>query len=385
MTDSYAKLYNALPLINEARDIFSANDHIIPQFWPLLRTFEGKFGVCLVHRHCTVLDEERMVADGPVTEPLVTDKCHPISWLKTGEPFEFSLQPTECPPDSLLAEFRQIVGGLSVLGIFYVPEEDRKCFRYGFEHTRGRKNIMRYEDVVITAWRLSGDNGGPQFYCNCCSPVNHTLTPVFPLPRPFPTANTLILMDEYDKQLTPTILDLTSKTLTAMQYCASLLPRMCVLVTQLDDCCVRWTRTKLDVPVDAIYTKETEILLESLTGTSGNIDNMYIDIASLASTLDRFKSHGVRLRGAEEVAITTQLHILHAQLALLSKQVSAVGTQMDRLPSVDPAATRLREWATQFAMISTLVFVLDGAVRSVLGISSGLIASLEEDTDLSAN
>ncbi|KAJ7447549.1 hypothetical protein B0H11DRAFT_365644 [Mycena galericulata] len=381
MTDSHAKLYNALPLINEARDTFSANDHIIPHFWPLLRKFEGKFGVCLVHRHCTILDEERMVADGPVTEPLVTDKCHPISWLKTGEPFEFSLQPTECPPDSLLSEFRQIVGGLSVLGIFYVPEEDRKGFRYGFEHTRGRKNIMRYEDVVTTAWRLSGDILGPPRCCNVCTDSTHRCS------SESPHADNLVLkvMDEYDQQLTPTILDLTSKTLTAMQYCASLLPRMCVLVTQLDDCYVRWTRTKLDVPVDVTYTKETEILLESLTGMSGNIDDLYIDIVSLACTLDRFKSRGVHLRGAEEVAITAQLHILHAQLALLSKQVSAVGTQMDRLPSVDPAATRLREWATQFAMISTRVDVLDRAVRSVLGISSGLVAPLKEDTDLSEN
>ncbi|KAJ7826592.1 hypothetical protein B0H14DRAFT_2517335 [Mycena olivaceomarginata] len=163
MMDDYAKVYNALPSINEARDIFSANTHIIPQLRPLLRKFEGKFGVCLVHRHCTILDEERMVADGPVTEPLITDKCHPIRWLKTGEPFEFSLQPTECPPDSLLSEFRQIVGEPSVLGIFYVPEEDRKRPRYGFEHTRGRKNIMRYENVVhhrlASLWRQSRPAG----------------------------------------------------------------------------------------------------------------------------------------------------------------------------------------------------------------------------------
>jgi len=160
---------------------------------------------------------------------------------------------------------------------------------------------------------------------------------------------------------------------------------MCVLVTQLDDGCVRWNRTKLDVPVDTFYTKATKSLLESLTGTSADIDDLYISIVSLASTRERFKSHGVRLRDMEEVAIAVQLHILDAQLALLSKQVSAVGKQMDRLPSVDPAATRLREWTTQFAMVSNQVHVLDGVVRSVLGISSGLIASLKEDTDLLAN
>jgi hypothetical protein len=87
----------------------------------------------------------------------------------------------------------------------------------------------------------------------------------------------------------------------------------------------------------------------------------------------------MHLGGAEEVAIPAQLQILHAQLALLSQQVSAVGKQMDRLPSVDLAATRLRGWATQFVMISSLVNVMEGMVRNALGISSGLVASLEED------
>lgn len=264
---------------------------------------------------------------------------------------------------------------------------------------------MRHEEVVITAWRLSGDLVPPVTACTntshcagtqpgmfsgdlvpqtACTVVTHATPPVcfsFTSPHADDLGPTVPHeLDICDKQLTRIILDVTSKTLTAMKHCASLLPSMCVLVRHLDDCCVRWTRTKVDAPVDAIYITETTSLLESLTGTSTDIDNLYIDIVSLASTLERFKSDRVRVRGTEEVAISSQLHILDAQFALLSKQVSAVGDQMDRLPNVDLAATRLREWATQFAMVSNLVHVLEGVVMSVLGISSGLIASLKEDT-----
>jgi hypothetical protein len=150
---------------------------------------------------------------------------------------------------------------------------------------------------------------------------------------------------------------------------------MCVLVAQ-----GKWTQTKLDVPADAIniIMKEIKNLLESLTEVSA--DDLYTSIVSLE---EQFKSHGVRFRGVEGVTIRAQLHTLDAQLGLLSKQVSALGDQMEWLPNIlDPAATGLRELGTQFAMVSNLVEALDGMVRSVLVVSSRLVASLKENTGL---
>jgi hypothetical protein len=151
---------------------------------------------------------------------------------------------------------------------------------------------------------------------------------------------------------------------------------MCVLVAQLDDSYRKWTETKLDVPADAI-NMEINNLLGSLTEVSADV--LYTSIVSLE---ERFKSHGARFRGVKGVTIRAQVHTLDAQLGLLSKQVSALGDQMEWLPNIDPAATGLRELGTQFAMVSNLVEALDGMVRSVLVVSSRLVASLKENTGL---
>ncbi|KAF7352252.1 hypothetical protein MVEN_01188900 [Mycena venus] len=397
--DPHTQLYNNLPLINNAHDIFVSNDghRIIPRLWQLLRKFEGKFGICLVRRHCDIVDGEHMVADGPVTQPLPKARRYPLCWVDTGKdletkeaflPFEFSPKPTESPPAELFRDFRKIVGDLRVLGIFFVPEEDRRRTRHGFEYPRGRKNITRHDEVVITSWRHSDTDGQAMNRCaqTCCEGLNHagsqTSLHFSFTPHPDGLFSEPEVPPESQEQLMSAILDITSKTLTAMRNCTSVLPRMLVLVTHFGDCCVRWTGAKLDVPVDAIYMTDTTSLLESLTGTSTTIHDLYTDIVSVASTIERFKFDRVRFKGTEELAIASQLYILDAQLALLSKQVSAVRDLMDKLPNVDPAATRLREWATQVAMAKNLVHVEEGVVTRVLSISSGLVASLKEDTGL---
>ncbi|KAJ7801264.1 hypothetical protein B0H13DRAFT_1672629, partial [Mycena leptocephala] len=148
MTDPHTQFYNSLHSIDDAHRKFNSRHDIIHQLWLHFRKSdpEGKFGVCLVRRHGTIDDGERMVAVGQVTQPQIPAAgvtYHPMRWDRNGQAFEFSLQPTECPPDSLLSEFRRIVGDLAVLGIFYVPVEDRRRVRHGFEHTQGRKNITR--------------------------------------------------------------------------------------------------------------------------------------------------------------------------------------------------------------------------------------------------
>jgi hypothetical protein len=352
--DIHAKLYNTLPSIDDAGNILSSNTHIIQKLYPLLREYEGKFGICLVHRHCTLLDNERMVADGPLTEPLTTDKCHPTHWLKSGEPFEFSLQAAELPPNRLFQEFRQIVGDLTIFGIFYIPEEERtsESFRFGSEHTRGRKNIIRYSTGVPTAWRVIGDNsGGPIVGC-ICSNTEHKK------PTPPSTSSSELELDVYAKHLSPFLLDLTAGSVAIVHQSASLLPRVCVLVSQLEISYIKWVEANLDIPHDTACINDTTDISRYLMDLSGKADELSTSICSLSSTLTDLQSRGVHMRQSEEIATIAQLRLVHAQFALIKDQVSAVGVQLNRVPNVDLRATRLREWSFLFVTVSNELQVL---------------------------
>jgi hypothetical protein len=391
--DSHIQLYNTLPSVNDAHNILSSNTHIIQQLWPLLREYEGKFGLCLVHRHCTLQDKERMVTDGLVTEPLITNKCHPIRWLKSGEPFEFSLGKTEYPPDRLFQDFRLIVGDLTIFGIFYIPEEERTTLRFGFEHTRGRKNIMRSIDVVITAWCFMGDKQGPATACNCCTNPTHGRKKKFtespsPVTLPYVSSPTSTSDQQeldcvYLRHLSPSIFNLTAGTLTAMRSCASLLPRVCVQVAQLEMSYDKWDETKLDDTLTTVFIKDTTEIIRSLAELSENVDDLGILICSLSSTLKDFQSRGLRMRQTEEIAAITQFRILQAQFVCLTSQVSALGEQLDRVPNVDPCATGLREWSSLFATVSSETQVLDEKVDSVSGILSELVIYMTKNKGLS--
>jgi hypothetical protein len=377
--DGHTILYNSLPLVHEARKTLSTNMSIIPQLFPLLEQHHGKFGVCLVHRHCTLLNEERMVADGPVTEPLITDQCHPASWLKSGEPFEFSMQPTECPPESLFFAFRQIVGELDVLGIYYIPEEDRTTFRFGIEHTRGRRNIMRYEDSLTTAWCLYGGNImiGPHNLCQLSEHKPHCCPPYCP-PHGYQRSTEQSLGSIYVDELVPALSVLNAKTSFTMQSCASLLPPLCKLAMQHGCCWIRWTNDKVDIPANTAYVTETRDLLDSLIRLSKETGDLYECSLDLSSTFKKRSGLKVFLRGAEESTVTSQLTILNAQLVLLSQQVSTLSGQLASLPTVDPVVTRLRDWSKLFSEVSNQVDVLDETVKNVSKNTSGLVDTLNE-------
>ncbi|KAK7045007.1 hypothetical protein R3P38DRAFT_185475 [Favolaschia claudopus] len=379
MSDSHVKLYNSLPSIKDAHDAFASDAEIISQLWPVLRKYEGKFGVCLVHRHCSLLDGERMVADGVVTEPMITDQCHPLSWLKTGEPFEFSSEPTERPPDSLFADFRDIVGAISVLGIFYVPEEDRKHPRYGVEHTRGRKNIIRYDDVIPTAWRLSGDRFGPLGNCTDCTGPSHPIkiipTKIIPPPRSliFPSGHT----NAWRNEISPLALDLISMSLDAVKHCATLVPRMCMMLIQFNEVCTGQnqprTQASATVQVDDSCVKETQSFLQSVTDISEEIDNLYTSSNSLASIVKRCKSRGICSSELEAKGFMAQLHLLRAQTDAIVKEISVIANLMNDLPRADSPAPRLRDWAELFAQISNQVQVIDISSSGVLEIATHLV------------
>lgn len=170
-------LYNALPTIDEAIEIFVEREKVFKAIKPLLTKYGNAFGVCLVHAHCTLDDGEVMLARGDVSQPEKESSIgeyYPERWLPTGEPYEFTKTPTTTPPAELFNEFRRITGFSDVLGLYYVDNEDRIK---KIEHTEGRKNILSpYPDdsqlqaanVAETGWNFGkGDpvTFGCYFYC----------------------------------------------------------------------------------------------------------------------------------------------------------------------------------------------------------------------------
>jgi len=178
-----AALYNSLPSINEADNKFVERDRIFSQLAPLLAAYEHKFGVCLVHRHCTLEEGEMMVATENISQPERDVQSYPERWLATGEPYEFTRKPTRSPPPRLLEVFQKIVRGVDVLGLFYIQDED--CLGgLTRERTEGRKNIVEIvphghlshaSESIETGW-LPGPYEKYTMACCCaCDPTSHLL------------------------------------------------------------------------------------------------------------------------------------------------------------------------------------------------------------------
>jgi len=182
-----AELYNSLPSIDEANSKFVNRDHIFSELAPLFAAYGNKFGVCLVHRHCTLEEGELMVATDNVSQPERDVQCYPERWLATGEPYEFTRTPTQSPPQGLLEEFRKIVHGmLDVLGLFYMEDRDHSGGVF-VERTEGRKNIVEVvphghsSNDISTGWLPGLEKNGIVYTCSpaghgivyTCSPPGH--------------------------------------------------------------------------------------------------------------------------------------------------------------------------------------------------------------------
>lgn len=157
-----AALYNALPSLEEADAKFVNREHIFAKLAPVLAKYDRKFGVCLIHRHCDLEEGEMMVATGNISQPERNVTCYPDRWLPTGEAFEFSRNQAPSPPQELFEEFRGIVQGLGVLGLFNVQDEELSGGT-GVERTEGRRNITEIDphggsdDNIPTGWILGLD------------------------------------------------------------------------------------------------------------------------------------------------------------------------------------------------------------------------------------
>jgi len=192
--------YNQLPSIIAADKAF-VDRTILSQLHPLFANHK-EFAVCLLHRHCDLEDDEIMVADGDITQPervhgdghpgLVDGQvavdvrgskrvAYPNSWLSTGEPFEYTLDPTPPLPPQLFEGFKEIVKGANfaegLLGISHITEEH--WGQLSVEHTEGKKNVVEKVDgevkkpdnSISTCWHPSYSPPGVE--CAACCVCRH--------------------------------------------------------------------------------------------------------------------------------------------------------------------------------------------------------------------
>ncbi|KDR68303.1 hypothetical protein GALMADRAFT_215957 [Galerina marginata CBS 339.88] len=156
-----ASLYNSLPSLEEAADKFTNRAQIFSKLASLLAKYEHKFGVCLVHAHCKLEEGEIMVSTGHVSQPERDVECYAECWLASGEPYEFTKEPVVSPPPELLSQFRDIVDGIDVLGLYAVSAPPSSGIL--LERTDGRKNITEIvpsagPQDIETAWLPGVDN-----------------------------------------------------------------------------------------------------------------------------------------------------------------------------------------------------------------------------------
>jgi len=160
--DTLPSLYNTLPTVEEANRRFADREQIFEELAPLLKSYDNKFGVCLVHAHCKLDSGEVMVANGDVSAPInVNEATHyPERWLVSGQAYEFTCEPTELPPPALMEAFAKIVGHIGVLGLYAAAARGYDSSKILLEHTEGRMNITNVVEatslpskgIIETAW-----------------------------------------------------------------------------------------------------------------------------------------------------------------------------------------------------------------------------------------
>lgn len=160
--------YNTLPEVLEADQRFQKRDEMFSALKQLLAKHGNMYGLCLIHRHCTLESGEIMLSEGNMSQPVsITANldCYAERWLSSGKPFEFTTQPTGPPPAALLRDFSALVGDDVVLGLYYAaPIDDKEDAEPQLEWTEGRKNWLRLKtaydtelNTIGTAWRSRGD------------------------------------------------------------------------------------------------------------------------------------------------------------------------------------------------------------------------------------
>ncbi|KAI9725705.1 MAG: hypothetical protein M1834_009751 [Cirrosporium novae-zelandiae] len=156
-------LYNTLPCLGDAEKQFVDRENVFAAVGNLLAQYGNAFGLCLIHAHCTLAEDELMLAKEDISQPEKASSLkdyYPERWLPTGEVYEFTTRPTTAPPAELSNEFKRLTSHIGVLGLYHI---DDKSESKKIEYTEGRKNILRpfleanrtqTINHIETAWNL---------------------------------------------------------------------------------------------------------------------------------------------------------------------------------------------------------------------------------------
>lgn len=154
--------YNTLPSLLEATTRFTGRDQLFHKLAELLSRYGGTFGVCLIHSHCELFEDEIMLEEDDASQPISlsnVSECYAERWLPSGEPFEFTTRPAKSPPDELIKDFWELTRDVGVLGLYYTSGADEHGVK--LEWTEGRTNKTRMisaedwdQHPVETGWNL---------------------------------------------------------------------------------------------------------------------------------------------------------------------------------------------------------------------------------------
>lgn len=173
---SPAELYNSLPSVEEADEKFTDRERIFSMLVPILRGYEDKFGINLVHGHAKLEKGEKMITSGKESWPRSDVEGYPERWLATGQPYVFNVKETESPPTDLSNRLKEVfsiagdINGIDVLGIAYLGNLPLPSHEVFMETTHGRVDTVNlvpidHEGMLWTCWRSVNGGMRPLYTC----------------------------------------------------------------------------------------------------------------------------------------------------------------------------------------------------------------------------
>ena len=151
--------------------------------------YAGRYAACLIHRHYSLNDGERMVGTGPSAKPSTDTSPNIVGerWDSNGEVIEhkFTEDPASHPPPppaEFFAKFKSILDahGIDILGVCYAPSKFQDGFLYLESAGSGdREQITslvhssapQLEDSFEATWipKVDSEDGSCTMHkcCNC--------------------------------------------------------------------------------------------------------------------------------------------------------------------------------------------------------------------------
>ncbi|TFK33893.1 hypothetical protein BDQ12DRAFT_400627 [Crucibulum laeve] len=180
---------------NTIRLLCSANAHVQQKLEEILQNlgdtrfyeWENQFGMCLVHRHFKLKEDEVVLERDLVSQPEASaSPRYPERWVKLDDKYmayEFTNLPTSSPPKRLWDAFIEVVGnaGMSdVLGLFYLPSqilEGKLAVETASEEKRMntveyRSTLPASTSTIRSGWRIGSLQNKSSGCVHCTGPTH---------------------------------------------------------------------------------------------------------------------------------------------------------------------------------------------------------------------